>query len=137
MIRRPPRSTRTDTLFPYATLFRSRGKLALDEPADGIATRAMIFREQRTPVALQHPNRPDIEFHYGIRLELTKVNMFIYLGSSSTEIRASRARERRKRITSWERIMKILVPVKRVLDYNVKTRVKSDGTGVEDRKSGV
>src|SRR3546814_9174258 len=25
MIRRPPRSTRTDTLFPYATLFRSLG----------------------------------------------------------------------------------------------------------------
>src|SRR3546814_7409181 len=29
MIRRPPRSTRTDTLFPYTTLFRSvRGRLA-------------------------------------------------------------------------------------------------------------
>src|SRR3546814_8058770 len=26
MIRRPPRSTRTDTLFPYTTLFRSRTK---------------------------------------------------------------------------------------------------------------
>src|SRR3546814_13515024 len=26
MIRRPPRSTRTDTLFPYTTLFRSRVK---------------------------------------------------------------------------------------------------------------
>src|SRR3546814_6300455 len=26
MIRRPPRSTRTDTLFPYTTLFRSRGE---------------------------------------------------------------------------------------------------------------
>src|SRR3546814_14989104 len=25
MIRRPPRSTRTDTLFPYTTLFRARG----------------------------------------------------------------------------------------------------------------
>src|SRR3546814_20059595 len=25
MIRRPPRSTRTDTLFPYTTLFRSNG----------------------------------------------------------------------------------------------------------------
>src|SRR3546814_15002435 len=25
MIRRPPRSTRTDTLFPYTTLFRSDG----------------------------------------------------------------------------------------------------------------
>src|SRR3546814_15437257 len=27
MIRRPPRSTRTDTLFPYTTRFRSVGKL--------------------------------------------------------------------------------------------------------------
>jgi electron transfer flavoprotein beta subunit len=27
--------------------------------------------------------------------------------------------------------MKVLVPVKRVIDYNVKVRVKSDGTGVE------
>src|SRR3546814_9125474 len=27
MIRRPPRSTRTDTLFPYTTLFRSRDRL--------------------------------------------------------------------------------------------------------------
>jgi len=27
--------------------------------------------------------------------------------------------------------MKILVPIKRVVDYNVKVRVKSDGTGVE------
>src|SRR3546814_4208264 len=26
MIRRPPRSTRTDTLFPYTTLFRSLGR---------------------------------------------------------------------------------------------------------------
>src|SRR3546814_6049392 len=28
MIRRPPRSTRTDTLFPYTTLFRSSGATA-------------------------------------------------------------------------------------------------------------
>src|SRR3546814_5609044 len=27
MIRRPPRSTRTDTLFPYTTLFRSQSNL--------------------------------------------------------------------------------------------------------------
>src|SRR3546814_17907399 len=26
MLRRPPRSTRTDTLFPYTTLFRSKAK---------------------------------------------------------------------------------------------------------------
>src|SRR3546814_16010447 len=32
MIRRPPRSTRTDTLFPYTTLFRSRALVALADP---------------------------------------------------------------------------------------------------------
>src|SRR3546814_5932423 len=31
MIRRPPRSTRTDTLFPYTTLFRSEVEKALAE----------------------------------------------------------------------------------------------------------
>src|SRR3546814_12101721 len=29
MVRRPPRSTRTDTLFPYTTLFRSRWRCRL------------------------------------------------------------------------------------------------------------
>src|SRR3546814_1869373 len=32
MIRRPPRSTRTDTLFPYTTLFRSSHPAAFPEP---------------------------------------------------------------------------------------------------------
>src|SRR3546814_9120991 len=34
MIRRPPRSTRTDTLFPYTTLFRSRFQLVIDRIID-------------------------------------------------------------------------------------------------------
>src|SRR3546814_1730431 len=34
MIRRPPRSTRTDTLFPYTTLFRSARHLASHRPRD-------------------------------------------------------------------------------------------------------
>src|SRR3546814_19067376 len=43
MIRLPPRSTRTDTLFPYTTLFRSHGR----EPQHrGIADRR-IDREPR------------------------------------------------------------------------------------------
>src|SRR3546814_4241529 len=33
MIRRPPRSTRTDTLFPYTTLFRSQ-RIAGGRPMD-------------------------------------------------------------------------------------------------------
>src|SRR3546814_3863829 len=40
MIRRPPRSTRTDTLFPYTTLFRSpdRRSGSMPTPPDGLAT---------------------------------------------------------------------------------------------------
>src|SRR3546814_14999198 len=40
MIRRPPRSTRTDTLFPYTTLFRS-AVVADDEGAVGGQGRAI------------------------------------------------------------------------------------------------
>src|SRR3546814_15702874 len=38
MIRRPPRSTRTDTLFPYTTLFRSRAKglIGAEEAAEAL-----------------------------------------------------------------------------------------------------
>src|SRR3546814_3602557 len=35
MIRRPPRSTRTDTLFPYTTLFRSRSGIAQRTSGEG------------------------------------------------------------------------------------------------------
>src|SRR3546814_6511360 len=49
MIRRPPRSTRTDTLFPYTTLFRSlpNAPFALSTPEGdplphGIVTRDLI-----------------------------------------------------------------------------------------------
>src|SRR3546814_7153755 len=38
IIRRPPRSTRTDTLFPYTTLFRSR-VLIIDMDPQGTASR--------------------------------------------------------------------------------------------------
>src|SRR3546814_12688382 len=37
MIRRPPRSTRTDTLFPYTTLFRSSAFPILQQPVLGSA----------------------------------------------------------------------------------------------------
>src|SRR3546814_6016859 len=40
MIRRPPRSTRTDTLFPYTTLFRSRRQAAGAGPDRPGAARA-------------------------------------------------------------------------------------------------
>src|SRR3546814_9742464 len=36
MIRRPPRSTRTDTLFPYTTLFRSRARCGITAFGEGL-----------------------------------------------------------------------------------------------------
>src|SRR3546814_2896550 len=42
MIRRPPRSTRTDTLFPYTTLFRSRQRVELCLQRTGQANLAVI-----------------------------------------------------------------------------------------------
>src|SRR3546814_16331265 len=41
MIRRPPRSTRTDTLFPYTTLFRSR-QLPDRRHVQAFAERALV-----------------------------------------------------------------------------------------------
>src|SRR3546814_11841180 len=38
MIRRPPRSTRTDTLFPYTTLFRSFNTLQVERTAHDVVT---------------------------------------------------------------------------------------------------
>src|SRR3546814_5859800 len=48
MIRRPPRSTRTDTLFPYTTLFRSPDQRALyrdRERRDGLLLPLADFGE--------------------------------------------------------------------------------------------
>src|SRR3546814_2700412 len=44
MIRRPPRSTRTDTLFPYTTLFRSRQ--TVEEEGVGGAEAQLAPRQQ-------------------------------------------------------------------------------------------
>src|SRR3546814_19326495 len=49
MIRRPPRSTRTDTLFPYTTLFRSfeerQRLLAIEPQLDRIEAQHPVDRE--------------------------------------------------------------------------------------------
>src|SRR3546814_11999325 len=46
MIRRPPRSTRTYTLFPYTTLFRSRVDIAQDRE---VPPAARSIRDPRPP----------------------------------------------------------------------------------------
>src|SRR3546814_19932725 len=59
MIRRPPRSTRTDTLFPYTTLFRSSGTgTALIKAIDVIRdANTRKSRDLPDGVPLPFPNR--------------------------------------------------------------------------------
>src|SRR3546814_6181433 len=52
MIRRPPRSTRTDTLFPYTTLFRSTAPKSAVAAALEVPTAAPRARERRQAVVL-------------------------------------------------------------------------------------
>src|SRR3546814_18103469 len=62
MIRRPPRSTRTDTLFPYTTLFRSgvdgaatpvlgRAKLGVTPADGGVTVTGVVGSKAGTGVA--------------------------------------------------------------------------------------
>src|SRR3546814_17585192 len=56
MRRRPPRTTRTDTLFPYTTLFRSSGNLASVDKAN-VLEASRLWREVTTRViAEEFPN---------------------------------------------------------------------------------
>src|SRR3546814_13248192 len=62
MIRRPPRSTRTDTLFPYTTLFRSvavcncghRGRLDVPDRDPGRSPGGLHRAAAATPTAGRH-----------------------------------------------------------------------------------
>src|SRR3546814_9408416 len=51
MIRRPPRSTRTDTLFPYTTLFRSVVSAACGE--DGVAATESAIASATPPIIMR------------------------------------------------------------------------------------
>src|SRR3546814_3197176 len=49
MIQRPPRSTRTDTLFPYTTRCRSNGRAADNLPVADLVPKAWNDRVQPVP----------------------------------------------------------------------------------------
>src|SRR3546814_7693978 len=98
MIRRPPRSTRTDTLFPYTTLFRSRRELDAREVrlswrarrADGVvghgavertaanAGRAIVRRRRRLSV-------PRSEEHTSELQSLMRISYAVFCLNKKTE----------------------------------------------------
>src|SRR3546814_9835623 len=60
MIRRPPRSTRTDTLFPYTTLFRSHSGPLVGLGVDGLGSERLTGRrDRRRSDEAEHRRRGD------------------------------------------------------------------------------
>src|SRR3546814_20599549 len=75
MIRRPPRSTRTDTLFPYTTLFRSSQTApaavpAPAAPASPVELKDVIERDPNYVIGISYP--PHINQYPGLAAELQR-----------------------------------------------------------------
>src|SRR3546814_12761724 len=65
MIRRPPRSTRTDTLFPYTTLFRSANAVSVFELI--VEDRSPPFPQPRRDFAQSEKRPADVPIDWQIR----------------------------------------------------------------------
>src|SRR3546814_20897659 len=67
MIRRPPRATRTDTLFPYTSLFRSGEHRVVEVPGILAVDGDQRHAAQILALAQCHRLRPLGEFHRRLR----------------------------------------------------------------------
>src|SRR3546814_19774705 len=75
MIRRPPRSTRTDTLFPYTTLFRSHGAILLVKRLGCVGAFAIALDKvsEHRPMALEMAAK--VHRHEPRKLEKAGINL--------------------------------------------------------------
>src|SRR3546814_9682283 len=84
MIRRPPRSTRTDTLFPYTTLFRSEDDAPvemadrIDEAAVGIADAVGIDRRRTAIGGERHVRLVRSEEHTSELQSLMRISYAVF-----------------------------------------------------------
>src|SRR3546814_17176623 len=96
MIRRPPRSTRTDTLFPYTTLFRSANGIVLVTGPTGSGKSTTLYAALAAtndglkkiitvadPVEFQLPAITQIQAHSEIGLTFASALRSIQIGRAS------------------------------------------------------
>src|SRR3546814_5355991 len=74
MIRRPPRSTRTDTLFPYTTLFRSR----LDEMGPGSSFHRVLWDRAQSDPTDDFKLKPRSEEHTSELQSLMRISYAVF-----------------------------------------------------------
>src|SRR3546814_7175911 len=101
MIRRPPRSTRTDTLFPYTTLFRS----------EGLSLHSIGMALSRTP--------------YELRLSTSEVwNTEFRYTRKTSQCRMQRSEEHTSELQSLMRISYAVFCLKKKKKYHVNLQKK-------------
>src|SRR3546814_5051565 len=89
MIRRPPRSTRTDTLFPYTTLFRS--PCAEFAGVQAVGLRDLVSRQARGDLLLRQGYR-------GAALTRTEPREHIGIGEIRTQSLAADEQTRQRAV---------------------------------------
>src|SRR3546814_14636329 len=114
MIRRPPRSTRTDTLFPYTTLFRSVEITEVSGDLNLLAALVLtILAEEGSPSAWRSS---EIKNAPGVRLPVTRNGFDRHRIELDYQVRGARPRLNEVPETITERIagprgMIVSVPV--------------------------
>src|SRR3546814_4920798 len=96
MIRRPTRSTRTDTLFPYTTLFRSR------EHRHHAQQLCRNEEEVESEGAQDRIERPEIPFRYNVRWRRKRIGRDIVI--RVTQVIGCRSEEHTSELQSLMRI---------------------------------
>src|SRR3546814_11532058 len=82
MIRRPPRSTRTDTLFPYTTLFRSLAPSLVVHPQTG----ELVYDKIRTSSAAAFPLLHERPFLHAINRRIADASRSQWEQGEPTQI---------------------------------------------------
>src|SRR3546814_998440 len=99
MIRRPPRSTRTDTLFPYTTLFRSAWEEALAPGAQA--------------VFLETPSNPTLEV-----IDIQAVSDLAHAAGAKVIVDNVRSEEHTSELQSLMRISYAVFCLKKKQNHN-------------------
>src|SRR3546814_406364 len=98
MIRRPPRSTRTDTLFPYTTLFRSSTKsmtghlLGAAGGIEAVFTTLAVYKQISPPTINIFNQDPECDLDYcanearDLKIDVALSNSFGFGGTNGSMI---------------------------------------------------